>query len=47
VKRWNAIEITDYKTLINDKNISPDGKYVVYSEEVKLANVHGKDFTPI
>ena len=42
----NPVEITNYKTLLADKNISPDGKYLVYNEEVKLANVHGKDFYP-
>jgi dipeptidyl aminopeptidase/acylaminoacyl peptidase len=42
----NAVEITNYKTLLADKNTSPDGKYLVYNEEVKLANVHGKDFYP-
>jgi dipeptidyl aminopeptidase/acylaminoacyl peptidase len=41
-----ATEISDYKTLVNDKNISPDGKYIVYNEEVKIDNVHGKDFYP-
>jgi len=46
VNGGESVEITDIKSLINDKNISPDGKYVVYSEEVKLANVHGKDFYP-
>ena len=46
VNGGEAVEITDIKSLINDKNISPDGKYVVYSEEVKLANIHGKDFYP-
>ena len=39
-------EITDYKILLKDKNISPDGKYIVYNEEVKINNVHGKDFYP-
>ncbi|HLA55753.1 MAG TPA: S9 family peptidase [Flavobacterium sp.] len=42
----NAVEITDYKSLINDKNISPDGKYIVYNEDVKMENVAGKDFYP-
>jgi dipeptidyl aminopeptidase/acylaminoacyl peptidase len=41
-----ATEVTDYKTLLNDKNKSPDGKYIVYNEEVKLEKVHGKDFYP-
>lgn len=39
-----ATEITDYKSLLKDKNISPDGKYILYSEDVKLDKVHGKDF---
>lgn len=42
----NATEITDYKVLLKDKNISPDGKYTVYNEEVKIDKVHGKDFYP-
>ena len=42
----NAIEISDYKSLLTDKNISPDGKYTVYTEEVKIDKVHGKDFYP-
>lgn len=46
VNGGKAVEITDYTTLVNDKNISPDGKYIVYSDEVKLTNVHGKDFYP-
>ncbi len=38
--------ITDYKTLIADKSISPDGKYKISTAEVKLKNVTGKDFYP-
>lgn len=40
------VEVTDYKSLVKDKNISADAKYLVYNEEVKLSNVHGKDFYP-
>jgi len=39
-------EITDYKDILKDKNISPDGKYIVYNEEVKIDKVLGKDFYP-
>ncbi|MGO4817392.1 S9 family peptidase [Flavobacterium sp. W22_SRS_FP1] len=39
-------EVESYKDLVKDKNISPDGKYIVYNEEVKLSNVLGKDFYP-
>ena len=39
-------EIKDTKSVLADKNVSPDGKYIVYNEEVKIDNVHGKDFYP-
>lgn len=41
-----VMEIFDYKSLLTDKNVSPDGKYTVYNEEVKIDKVHGKDFYP-
>lgn len=37
------IEESELKNLISDKNISPDGKYVLSAEEVHLMNVEGKD----
>jgi len=46
IEGGNAIEIKDTKELLNDKNTSPDGKYLVYNEEVKIDKVHGKDFYP-
>ena len=39
-------EVQDTKTILKDKNISPDGKYIVYNEEVKIDKIHGKDFYP-
>ncbi len=39
-------EIKDTKSVLADKNVSPDGKYIVYNEEVKIEKVHGKDFYP-
>jgi len=39
-------EVTDYKSLLKDKNTSPDAKYIAYHEEVKLDKVLGKDFYP-
>ena len=39
-------EVKDTKTLLKDKNISPNGKYIVYNEEVKIDKVLGKDFYP-
>lgn len=46
VSGGNATEISDYKTLLKDKNVSPDGTNLLYSEEVKIEKVHGKDFYP-
>jgi dipeptidyl aminopeptidase/acylaminoacyl peptidase len=42
----NATEIKDSKDLLVDKNVSPDSKYILYSEEVKIDKVLGKDFYP-
>jgi dipeptidyl aminopeptidase/acylaminoacyl peptidase len=46
VNGGTATEITDFKSLLSDKNISPDSKFTVYNEEVKIEKVHGKDFYP-
>jgi dipeptidyl aminopeptidase/acylaminoacyl peptidase len=42
----NPTEIKDTKEVLKDKNISTDGKYIVYNEEVKIDKVLGKDFYP-
>lgn len=39
----NALEIEDYKSLLIDSKISPDGKYVLYHEPVKMEKINGKD----
>ena len=39
-------EVKDTKDLLKDKNVSPNGKYLVYNEEVKIDKVIGKDFYP-
>ncbi|GAA6772056.1 hypothetical protein AAGS39_28070 [Flavobacterium sp. CGRL2] len=46
VNGGNAVEIKDTKDILADKNISPDGKFIVYNEEVKIDKVLGKDFYP-
>lgn len=46
VNGGTATEISDYKSVLSDKNVSPDGKFTVYNEEVKIDKVHGKDFYP-
>lgn len=40
------VEITNPDSLLNDKNISPDGNYLLSNKEVKLKNVFGSDFYP-
>ncbi len=42
----NATEVKDTKDLVADKNISPDGKYILSSQEVKVNKVLGKDIYP-
>jgi len=42
----NATELTDTKGLVKDKNISPDGKLMLSSSEVKVTKVLGKDLYP-
>ena len=46
VSGGNATEVASTKELLNNKNVSPDGKYLVYDQEVKIDKVHGKDFYP-
>lgn len=46
VSGGNATEVKDSKGFAIDKNISPDGKYLVYHDEVKTTPVLGKDFYP-
>jgi hypothetical protein len=46
VNGGNAVEVKDAKDLVVDKNISGDGKFIVYNEEVKIDKVLGKDYYP-
>lgn len=39
-------EIKETAAILKDKNISPDGKYILYNEAVKIDKVLGKDFYP-
>ena len=41
-----AIEINNPDSLLNDKNISPNGSYLVSNKEVKVKNILGTDFYP-
>lgn len=40
-------EITDFKDLVANKNISPDGTSILFDEAVKINNQRGKDIYPI
>lgn len=46
VSGGNATEVAEYASLLNDKNISPDGKLLLASKEVKVGKVLGKDYYP-
>ena len=48
VASGNAVEVEEAasKDLVTDKNVSPDGKYILSTQEVKTENVLGKDFYP-
>ncbi|MGL2962546.1 alpha/beta fold hydrolase [Flavobacterium sp. RSB2_4_14] len=39
-------EVKDTKEVLADKNVSPDGKYILSNQEVKTEKVLGKDFYP-
>lgn len=41
-----AVELESTTAILPNKNISPNGQYIVYDEAVKIENVHGKDFYP-
>lgn len=41
-----AKEITEYKQLLKDKYVSPDGKLQLTHKEIKVEKVNGKDFYP-
>lgn len=41
-----SLEISDYESLINNKNISPDGKFILSDKSIKIDNVHGFDRYP-
>lgn len=41
-----AVEIADTKNLVKDKNLSPDGQYLLSHKEVKVEKILGKDIYP-
>jgi dipeptidyl aminopeptidase/acylaminoacyl peptidase len=46
VNGGSPIAISNADSAIGNSKISPDGKYIISSEEVKVMNVFGKDFYP-
>ena len=46
VNGGNPTEVKETKDLLKDKNIAPNGTYLLYHEEVKIEKIHGKDFYP-
>ncbi|MES1216646.1 MAG: S9 family peptidase [Bacteroidota bacterium] len=46
IKGGNAIEIKKPDSLLNNKNISPDGKYIISNKEVKVKKIMGSDKYP-
>lgn len=46
VSGGNATEVAEYASLLNDKNMSPDGKLLLASKEIKVGKVLGKDYYP-
>jgi dipeptidyl aminopeptidase/acylaminoacyl peptidase len=42
----NPTEVKDTKDLVSDKNVSPDGTFILSSQEVKVNQVLGKDYYP-
>jgi hypothetical protein len=46
VKGGAAKQIADSNDYVKNDRISPNGKYMIKADEVKLRNVYGKDFYP-
>ena len=46
VQGGNANLVEDYKSLLADATISPDGKFLLFSKEVKVEKLLGKDLYP-
>jgi dipeptidyl aminopeptidase/acylaminoacyl peptidase len=41
-----AMEVNNADSLLNNKNLSPDGKYLLSSKEVKVKKIFGSDYYP-
>ena len=41
-----SVAVTDYKSLLNDRLLSPDGKFLLYDEAVKIQDITAQDYYP-
>ena len=46
VKGGKATKVEEYKDLLDDRLISPDGKYILTHKEIKVEKVNGEDYYP-
>jgi dipeptidyl aminopeptidase/acylaminoacyl peptidase len=46
IEGGHPVEISKPDSLLRDKNISPDGKYIISNKEVKLKKIMGNDYYP-
>jgi Dipeptidyl aminopeptidases/acylaminoacyl-peptidases len=46
VNGGSSVQTFNQDSVIRNKNISPDGKYIIFNKEVKLLNTTGLDFYP-
>lgn len=47
IEGGKAEEIKGYENLVGDKNVSPNGKYILSHEAVKINDQRGKDLYPV
>ena len=46
VSGGDATDISNPDSLLNNKNVSPDGRYIISNKEVKVKKITGSDFYP-
>lgn len=46
VNGGEAFPVNNSDSMLNNEKISPDGKYIIYSEDVKVKSVTGRDYYP-
>lgn len=46
VQGGRASETENYEELLDNKNVSPDGRYLLMHKEIKTEDVYGKDYYP-